>query len=92
MYEMCYTNKLALPCLKIMKSEFKTGGNPAIDGNLSYRRRTFVCETRELMAVDGGHLWRLMRITSLSSHSTSATASVSELSCLVLEPCFAKMQ
>ncbi len=35
---------------------------------------------RELMAADGGYLWRSMRIllSSLSSHSTSA--SVSELS------------
>ncbi len=42
--------------------------------------------TRELMAVDSGYLWRSMCIlwmTSLSSHSTSATASVSELSRLV---------
>ncbi len=39
------------------------------------------------MAADGGYLWRSMWIlwmtTSLSSHSTSATASVSELSRLV---------
>ncbi len=40
-----------------------------------------MCEMRELMAVDGGYLWRSMWIlwmTSLSSHSTSA--SVLELS------------
>ncbi len=43
-----------------------------------------VWEMRELMAADGGYLWRSMWIlwmTSLSSHSTSA--SVSELSRLV---------
>ncbi len=36
-------------------------------------------------AVDGGYLWRLMWILwmTLPSHSTSATASVSELSRLV---------
>ncbi len=68
--------------LKVMKSEFKKAGTLQLRESVVSTENCCVWETRELM--DGGYLWRLMWIlwmTSLSSHSTSA--SVSELSRLV---------
>ncbi len=73
--------------LKFMKSEFKAAGTLQLTGIRRIDGELLCVRDAGAYAADGGYLWRSMWVlwmtSSLSSHSTSATASVSELSRLV---------